>query len=92
MFNVSKYVSISILYPVIYNLLNFQLPSLEISNINLSELKEELCKSLNARFTYVWNDKIFAIATLLDFKFRRFEFIKDNKHWESKQLKMPKNI
>ena len=87
MLSVSKYVSISILYPVIYNLLNFQLPSLEISNINLSELKEELCKSLNARFTYVWNDKIFATATLFDFKFRRFEFIKDNETLRLKTVK-----
>ena len=66
----------------------FNYLSLEISNINISELKEELCKSLNARFTNVRNDKIFATATLLNFKFRRFEFIKDN---ETLRLKAIKN-
>ena len=83
----SKFISISILYATIFNLVNYELPSFEPKSFQVLALKNELIQSLSNRFYYVLTDDLFLATTLLDFKFRNFEFIQDNLIRKSQQEK-----
>lgn len=72
----SKYPTISMLYPCVTTLKN-ELDVIEFRCDKLQILKESLSHSLGGRFQYILNEPIFLASTFLDFKFKKFEFIKD---------------
>ena len=73
----SKYVTISLLYPAIYNLINYEFPNMTFKNESIIALLEDLLYSLKNRFKLVLEDDFFVVATYLNFRFKKFEFIKD---------------
>jgi hypothetical protein len=73
----SNYITSSILYPVLFNLIYHQLTSMHLVNAQLIVLNLELRRSLIGRFTYILTDPMFLGATFLDYRFRKYEFIKD---------------
>ena len=77
LFSGSKYPTITVLYPTIYNLVNHELDEVEITDSSLALLRDDLIYSLSGRFNYVLTDDFFLAATMLDFRFRNFEFIHD---------------
>lgn len=71
------YITISILFPFIYNLVNFQLKNINLKIEDVRAVKDELIESLNKRFLYIFQNDIFLASTFLDFRFKKFEFIKN---------------
>ena len=71
------YITISILFPFIYNLVNFQLKNINLKIEDVRAVKDELIESLNKRFLYIFQTDIFLAFTFLDFRFKKFEFIKN---------------
>lgn len=72
------YCTISVLMPAVYNLIYKELPEMKFELIEINSFKEMLIDSLKARFNYLEDDLI-KVCTLLDFQFKNFEFLKDDK-------------
>ena len=79
-----KYVSIFIIYPAIYSFINSVFPNFHPKNLEISNLKEEILKSLKARFSFIFENNFFKACTYLHYKYKKFEFVSNieerNKH------------
>nr|XP_047144767.1 zinc finger BED domain-containing protein 4-like [Hydra vulgaris] len=77
-FSGKKYVTVTFLFPTLYSLLNEILESQPIFTELVKTFQKELLRSLKGRFKYIFASDFFLAATFLDFKFRKFEFIKND--------------
>ena len=55
----------------------YELPDMTLSSLDVSSLRNELIRELKGRFQYVLDSDLCLAATLLDFRFKRVEFIRD---------------
>nr|XP_047132437.1 zinc finger BED domain-containing protein 4-like [Hydra vulgaris] len=78
LFSGKKYVTVTFLFPTLYSLLNEILESQPIFTELVKTFQKELLRSLKGRFKYIFANDFFLAATFLDFKFRKFEFIKND--------------
>ena len=78
LFSGSSYVSMSFLFPALYSLINYNYTSMEFEFSQTEILKQELLRALNGRFNYLANNDVYVAATFLDFKFRKFLFVKED--------------
>ena len=76
--SVKSYISSSIIYPSIYNLVNTNLVSLNLKNKSVILLRDELVASIRKHFSYIFDDDFFLVTTFLDFRFKNLEFIEEN--------------
>ena len=72
-----KYCTVSILFPAIYKLVNFELNDIELSTKQCIKLRESLLSSLVSRFQYLFEDDTFIASTFLDFRMNKFDFLND---------------
>ena len=70
-----RYCTISILFPAIYKLINFEINEVELKTNQCLKLKEILISSLEARFNYLFEDDTFLACTFLDFRMKNFDFL-----------------
>ena len=77
-FSGRSYNTISLLYPSIHYLINGGLKEVSLSNPMILNLRENLESSLRTRFRYLFNNEIFIAATFLNYKYRKFEFVRDD--------------
>ena len=78
LFSGKKYVTVTFLFPTLYSLVNGILESQPIFTELVKTFQKELLRSLKGRFKYIFANDFFLAATFLDFKFRKFEFIKND--------------
>ncbi|CAF1090266.1 unnamed protein product [Brachionus calyciflorus] len=72
-----NYVSVSMIFPAIYTLIFHELDQIQLRTVQISNLRDELIKSLRGRFSHIFNDNFYVAATFLSFKYRNLSFIKD---------------
>ena len=73
----TKSVTISLIYQAIYNLINYTLQNHSFKNESIVALLDDLLYSLKNIFKFVLEHDLFVAATYLNFRFKKFEFIKD---------------
>lgn len=80
----TKNVTIGFIFPAIYSLVNYELPAVQenFTKSDLTTLTNELIASLKSKFDFVFNpesplQKCFLSATLLDCRFKQFQFIRN---------------
>ncbi|XP_065681569.1 zinc finger BED domain-containing protein 4-like [Hydra vulgaris] len=78
LFSGNKYVTVAFLFPTLYSLLNGILELQPIFTELVKTFQKELLRSLKECFKYIFANDFFLAATFLDFKFRKFEFIKND--------------
>ena len=74
-----QYVTLSILYPAVYNLIHYSVPYQEFQSEQINTVKQELLISLKNRLNHVLENDLFLALTYktINFNFKNFEFIKD---------------
>ena len=58
-----KYCTISILFPAIYKVINFEINEIELTTNQFIKLKENLLNSLEAIFKYLFENDTFLACT-----------------------------
>ena len=91
LFSGSKYPTVSILIPTLFNLVQYEIPKTILQTEKIDALRKELIRSFHGRFKYIFKDEFFWAASLLDFRFRGFDFIengnlKKEKIFQTKEL------
>ncbi|CAF1130762.1 unnamed protein product, partial [Brachionus calyciflorus] len=79
----SNYTTISIVFPAIFTLVNYELDCLDLRTYEIKKLKTELVNSLKGRFSFVLNSDLYLAATFLNIKYKNLTFVKDLKLRES---------
>ena len=74
-----NYVTSSIAFPAVYSLINNTLMDIRISSELVNDLRNVLIKELEKRFDYLLSEDIYVAITFLDFKFKNFKFVCDER-------------
>ena len=77
-FSGKLYSTITCLYPCIYWMINGGLTDIKMKNECIIQIRYGLMDSLNKRFKYVFDNKLFIASTFLNYKFKKFEFVSDD--------------
>jgi hypothetical protein len=79
LFSTSDFVSISFLFPAIFNLIEYTVPGFDFKFSHTKILKEELLRTIKGRFDYINQDQnvFIKVAAFLDFRYKKFHFIHD---------------
>ncbi|CAF1027994.1 unnamed protein product [Brachionus calyciflorus] len=71
------YVTILLIFPIIYSLMNYELHELSINSYELRKIRTELINSLKNRFYFIFEEEIFIASTFLNYRYKDFSFIRD---------------
>lgn len=74
----SQYSTSSVSFPAMYDLITDELPKINITNHDVIVLRKELIKSLKERFKYIFNNDLILACSLLDSRFKNFNYINSN--------------
>ena len=72
-----NYVTASQIYPIIHYIFKEKFANVIVSTSHIQTIKTELLHSIKGRFSYLLNEKFFWCCTFLDYRFKKFEFVKD---------------
>jgi hypothetical protein len=81
------YCTISLLMPAIHSFTFKELPQMKFEFEEIELLRDILVESLQARFAYLFNDDLIKSCTMLDFRFKNFEFLSDKNLREEYKMK-----
>ena len=84
----SNYVTASLLYLSIYCLVTYEIPKVILKDQHLKRLKQDILLSINVRFSFLLDsnklENLFMTISFLNPRFRKFNFISDEKERKNK--------
>ncbi|CAF1062995.1 unnamed protein product [Brachionus calyciflorus] len=72
-----NYVTMSIIFPALFALINYELINIKLETIIIQNLRDQLLNSLRWRFNYLFEDDAFIASTYLNYRYKNLSFIKD---------------